>query len=315
MIISASRRTDIPCCYSEWLLNRLRQSFVVVRNPMNHSQLSRIALSPETVDCIVFWTKDPSPMLRKLSEIDSLGYRYYFQFTLTPYTSLEPKLRPKREIIDTFIELSRMLGKKRVVWRYDPIIFGASDGGVIIDVRRHKREFARLCETLCDYTERVTVSIADYYAKLKGFDMRVPTEDEKAELFTFIAETAANCGLEARSCCESDLERFGIKRGGCIDAEIVGHIIGQSVKIPADKNQRPDCLCASSIDIGAYNCCPNGCKYCYANNGELSSLNRYASHDPSSPILIGKISEGERINDRVIKAFCDINSKQTHFNI
>ena len=115
MILSASRRTDIPCYYSEWFMNRIRAGYVLTRNPMNHKQLSRLSLSPDIVDCIVFWTKDVANIIPHLDELDSRGYKYYFQFTLTPYSQdLEPNLRPKFEIEDTFIELSKRIGKDKV---------------------------------------------------------------------------------------------------------------------------------------------------------------------------------------------------------
>lgn len=123
MILSASRRTDIPCYYSEWFINRLKAGYVFTRNPMNHAQISRINLSPDIVDCIVFWTKDPANMLDRLHILDEIGYKYYFQFTLTPYgKEIECSLREKSQIIETFIKLSETIGKDKVLWRYDPII-------------------------------------------------------------------------------------------------------------------------------------------------------------------------------------------------
>lgn len=121
MIISASRRTDIPSYYSEWMLNRLKEKYVLVRNPMNIHQVSKIDLSPNVVDAIVFWTKNPTPMLGRLDELKD--YIYYFQFTLTAYgPDVERNLPSKnRIIIPTFQELSKEIGKEKVVWRYDPI--------------------------------------------------------------------------------------------------------------------------------------------------------------------------------------------------
>ena len=123
MILSISRRTDIPRWYSEWLLRRLRAGEVLVRNPYRPGQLRRVPLSPAVVDAIVFWTKDPAPLLPWLDELDGMGYRYLFQFTLTPYgPEIEPGLRDKRAIVETFQALGRRLGRGRVLWRYDPIL-------------------------------------------------------------------------------------------------------------------------------------------------------------------------------------------------
>jgi hypothetical protein len=121
MIISASRRTDIPSYYSEWFFNRLRGKFVLVRNPMNRHRVSEISLSPDSVDCIVFWSKNPHPMLDKLYLLNC--YPFYFQFTLSSYTTdIETGGPRKREIIETFKTLSDKIGAYRVIWRYDPIL-------------------------------------------------------------------------------------------------------------------------------------------------------------------------------------------------
>ena len=122
MIISASRRTDIPAFYAEWFFNRIKEGYVLVRNPMNYHQVSKISLSPAVVDGIVFWTKNPLPMMTRLDELRE--YPYYFQFTLTPYgKEMEPGLPSKKAVlIPVFRELSRKLGPDRLVWRYDPIL-------------------------------------------------------------------------------------------------------------------------------------------------------------------------------------------------
>ncbi|HAK75122.1 MAG TPA: hypothetical protein DCP36_19100, partial [Sporomusaceae bacterium] len=123
MIISASRRTDIPAFYAEWFINRLKQGSFLVKNPYNGNSISRIVFTRESIDCIVFWTKNAEPMLSKLKTIDAMGYPYYFQFTITPYdTNIEKNLPVKSAIVDTFKRLSATIGRERIVWRYDPII-------------------------------------------------------------------------------------------------------------------------------------------------------------------------------------------------
>ncbi len=122
MILSVSRRTDVPDCYSEWFVNRIKEGFLYVRNPMNAHQVSRISLAPDIVDCIVLWTKNPGNMLDKLEFLKD--YMYYFQFTLTGYgKDIEPNLPDKQEVLlDTFKRLSDKIGRERVIWRYDPIL-------------------------------------------------------------------------------------------------------------------------------------------------------------------------------------------------
>ena len=123
MIISASRRTDIPAFYAEWFANRVREGFVCVRNPMNAHQVSRVSLDPALVDCIVFWTKNPAPMLEHLDAF--AAYPYYFQATLTGYgRDVEGNLPDKHEVLlPAMKELAHRIGPERVVWRYDPILF------------------------------------------------------------------------------------------------------------------------------------------------------------------------------------------------
>ena len=123
MILSVSRRTDIPAFFGEWFLNRLKDGFVCVRNPFNKNMVSKIRLSVNEIDCIVFWTKDATNFTNYLPLIDELGYKYYFQYTITPYgKEIEPNVKDKNQVIDNFINLSKTIGKEKVVWRYDPIL-------------------------------------------------------------------------------------------------------------------------------------------------------------------------------------------------
>ncbi|MFR1517186.1 MAG: DUF1848 domain-containing protein [Clostridia bacterium] len=300
MVLSASRRTDIPCCYSEWFMNRLREGFAYTRNPMNPAQLSRIPLTPEIVDCIVFWTKDAENMLPYLEELDRMGYRYYFQFTVTPYgRTIEKNLRDKIEIEKTFIELSKRIGRERVVWRYDPIVLNET-----ITAVSHKEQFRRLCETLSSYTERVILSYVDLYAKLKTPLLREISQDEMAELSSFIGTTAKEYGLVPQACCEQhDLSRWGIGRASCIDRELIGRICGEPLAIPPDRNQRSGCGCVQSVDIGAYDTCRNGCIYCYANARPETARRRFSALDPHGPLLADRVAPGETIRERTVKSY------------
>lgn len=155
MILSASRRTDIPNYYSEWFFNRIREGFVYVRNPMNAQQVSKIDITPKVVDCIVFWTKNPEPMLDRLDELAS--YKYYFQFTLTGYgKDMECNVPHKKEkMIPIFQELSKKIGTKKVIWRYDPILFTKK-----YTPEYHLKAFEQIATALQGYTEKCVVSFA-----------------------------------------------------------------------------------------------------------------------------------------------------------
>jgi hypothetical protein len=298
MIISASRRTDIPCLFGEWFINRLRAGWVLVRNPMNHAMLSRIPLSPDIVDCIVFWTKDAANIIPRLQTIEDMGYKYYFQFTLTPYGSdIEKNLRGKADIEDTFIELSGRIGKERVLWRYDPVVLNDR-----IDAAYHKERFLRMCEKLYKHTESITISFADIYPKLKTGLLREITDEEIDRLGSFFGRTAKSYGLRAFACCEkTDLTVYGIEKSACINKALIEKICGCPLDLAPDKNQRSGCGCCESIDIGAYNTCPNGCVYCYANSGTAAER-RYKSHDPAGELLCGVVGEGEKITERKVRS-------------
>ena len=158
MIISASRRTDIPTYYSEWFLNRIKDGFVYVRNPMNVHQISKISLSPDVVDGIVFWTKNPVPMLDKLYNLQD--YAYYFQFTVNSYgKDIEANIPSKNDIIvPAFRELSRIIGAEKVIWRYDPIMLTSK-----YTIDYHVNYFNELAKRLSGYTHKCVISFVDFY--------------------------------------------------------------------------------------------------------------------------------------------------------
>jgi len=307
LILSVSRRTDIPCFYADWLYNRLKAGAVYTRNPMNHEQVSKVLLSPEVVDCIVFWSKDPAPLMPYLERIGKMGYAFYFQFTLTPYgRTLEPYLRDKNEIEETFLSLSRRIGKERMLWRYDPVVLNEA-----FTVKYHKEQFVRLCEKLHPYTESVTISFVDLYSKLKTELIRPVSEGEIRELGAYMGQTARNYGLVPKACCEqADLSVFGFEKASCIDKRLIEQLCGCPLDVPVDKNQRPGCGCCESVDIGAYNTCLNGCVYCYASAGEESARKRAARHDPEGELLVGSLLPDEKV---VLRKAKSLKRKQVSF--
>ena len=298
MIISASRRTDIPTYYSEWFFNRLREGYVLVRNPMNARQISWISLSPEAVDGIVFWTKNPVPMLSRLGELEP--YPYYFQFTLTAYgRDVEPNLPGKNGVlIPAFQELSRMAGRERVVWRYDPIFL--SDR---YTVEYHCRYFRVLAAKLGEYTEKCTVSFLDFYRStarnMRSLHIREMTAAQQREMMERFSEIAGEYGLYIDTCSEAiSLEDLGVSHASCVDRERLERIGGYRLKAGRDRNQRKECGCAASVDIGAYDTCGNGCLYCYATDSPPRAAERVRAHRPDSPILFGTIGPEDVIRER-----------------
>ncbi len=302
LILSVSRRTDIPALYSEWFFKRLQEGYVLVRNPMNVHQVSRVSLNPQETDCIVFWTKDPTRMLDNLHILKD--YRYYFQVTITGYgKALEPKLAPKNEIIASFKKLSDCIGKERIIWRYDPIIATKE-----FDEEFHLREFSNLARTLSGYTERCVISFLDLYKKternLRPIGKTLMSEDVMLRLAELISPIAAEYGLFLETCSEKIdlLTPFGIRHGKCIDPSLISQIIGQELDVGKDPNQRLECGCVSSIDIGTYNSCTHGCIYCYANFSQKVVEDQVGLHNPKSPLLIGELGPEDKVIERKMKS-------------
>lgn len=309
MILSVSRRTDIPNYYSDWFFNRIKAGFVYVRNPMNAHQVSKIDITPEVVDCIVFWTKNPQPMLDRLDELAS--YDYYFQFTLTGYgKDIERNVPHKKEkMFPIFQELSEKIGMNRVIWRYDPVIFTNQ-----YTKEYHLKAFEQIATALRGYTEKCVISFVDVYAKnKKNMELLAPYEVDTTELLEFskkIAVIAKDNGMTVGSCAERiDLHECGIEHNCCIDKNLIESIIGCKLKVSKDKNQRQECGCMESVEIGTYNTCKNGCKYCYANYSEESVAKSCSQYNLESPILCGTLDEKDKITERKVKSLKEQDSK------
>jgi len=310
MIVSASRRTDIPACYADWLFHRLDAGFACVRNPMNPRQVSRVSLSAAVVDGFVFWTKNPVPMLNRFHLLQP--YPYYVQFTLTPYgRDLEPGLPSKNDVLlPTFQTLSRMIGPERVIWRYDPIILTPT-----YSVAYHVHYFEAMARRLQGYTQKCVISFVDLYRhlarvsrELQFFPIGLQLQEELAGRF---AEIADRYGLTLETCAETaDLSRFGIGHSCCIDGVLLERLIGQPLELRRDPNQREACGCMASVDIGMYDSCGNGCRYCYGNHSEQAVRCNQMAHDPHSPLLIGTIRPEDVVKERIM-ASC----KQQQLNL
>ncbi|MCI8866227.1 MAG: DUF1848 domain-containing protein [Lachnospiraceae bacterium] len=305
MILSVSRRTDIPNYYSDWFIARIKEGFLYVRNPMNAHQISRIDLSPEVVDCIVFWTKNPANMIEKLGHLEK--YMYYFQFTLTGYgKDVEPNLPNKRkEVIPTFKRLSEKIGKERVIWRYDPILVNKR-----YTMDYHRKAFEEIASNLEDNTEKVVISFVDFYSKTqrntRGLDIRQITNEERVELAGEMARIASKYHLIIETCAEQiNLNEVGILHGSCIDKKRIERLLGCKLIVEKDKNQRGACGCFESVEVGAYNTCLNGCKYCYANFNNSKVEDNVKLYNRDSALLCGKISSDDRITERKMKSMKD----------
>jgi DNA repair photolyase len=301
MIISVSRRTDIPAFYSDWFYNRIKAGFVYVRNPINKNLISKISLLPEDVDCFVFWTKNPNKFIERLSELEK--YKYYFQFTINSYgKDIEPSVPKKKEIIDSFIKLSNVIGKEKVIWRYDPILLNAN-----YNFEYHIKYFEVLAQELNMYTDKCVISFIDLYKKsernLNGYDIKELTSDEILNISKSLKDIATKYNLNLETCAETiELESLNINHNRCIDNILIEKILNKRLKVTKDKNQRDICGCIESIDIGAYNTCRHGCLYCYANFNKEMVIDNFSKHSINSPLIFGDIEVKDVIKERKNKS-------------
>jgi hypothetical protein len=294
LIISASRRTDIPALYSEWFINRIKAGWCLVPNPRNTKQYSLVSLNIADVDFIVFWSKNPAPLFPHLEELDKLGFRYYFQYTVNDYPlALEPNIPSLDSRLATFQQLSRHVTPTRVVWRYDPIIISN-----FTSVQFHIEKFSHIAEKLKGFTERVMVSIVDYYGKTDhhlsqlekeegySFASGDPLLNDSVYLLKELSAIASKNKSEIFTCAEAtDYSQLGVPPGRCIDPDLMLKCWAINLKYKKDAFQRPVCLCAASKDIGINNTCNHGCAYCYATTNYSAAQKRHSEHDPDSPLL------------------------------
>lgn len=306
VIISASRSTDIPAFYGDWFMERLRAGYVKWKSPFGGSP---VFVSFAKTRVFVFWSKNPAPFLPHLDTLDQLDYRYYFLFTLNNYDveGLEPNVPPVDDRIDSFIRLSRRIGKGRVVWRFDPLVL--SDGITIDDLLEKVRYIG---DQVAPFTERLVFSFVDIekYAKVRRnlqagscAGAREFTSEEVAEFCTGLIALNKRWKLSVSACAEpGDLSGYGIGRGQCISYDLLtkefiddvvlrdflsppgqqelagtGTVIDPSLRLK-DSGQRNTCRCIVSKDIGQYSTCPHLCAYCYANSSPVRVSRNYARY-------------------------------------
>lgn len=300
MIISASRRTDIPAAYMEWFTNRLKEGLVLVRNPMQKNMVSKISLQKEDVDAIVFWTKFPAQFL--LHEPALRDYPFYMHYTLNGYDKeIEPGLPNLAKNIDLFKSIADRIGRDRLIWRYSPVLVNAEN-----TLQTHFSRFREIAQQLNGATFRVMISFIDVYDKIKvsmqklGIKELLP--EQKTALLTGFKKIAQENHIELQLCSEAmPASNLEIASGSCIDKTLIEKLCGYRINTSKDKGQRPECLCAQSVDIGAYNTCPLGCAYCYANVQAQSALKNAENHDAQSPLLFGALQEGDTVREKEAK--------------
>lgn len=303
-IISASRRTDIPAFYGHWFMDRVRKGWAGVINPFNSAGYA-VSLALEDVSFIVFWSKNFEPFLKSLDELDEMGYSFYFQFTITGNPDVfEPGPPHWRRTVDTAKKLADRFSPAHVLWRFDPIVLSS-----ITPAEEVMSRFDALSEAMNGAAERCYVSVAQYYRKVLGEARRLNekngiefyvseeelekitsampgakgafrscvSNEEKRRLAGEISAMAVTRGMDVFSCCCEFLEQGGenpVRKASCVDGDLIRKLAREETGVKPGPT-RENCGCAESRDIGAYDTCPHGCGYCYANSNMRKAEENY----------------------------------------
>ncbi|MEF2879735.1 MAG: DUF1848 domain-containing protein [Blautia sp.] len=301
MILNTGGRTDTVQYYTEWLLRRFEEGYVLTRNPLFPSKFQRYELSPDKVDCVVFCSKNYRPILPRLREITD-SFPTYFHYTITAYgKDIEPGVPSIKESMETLIDLSRLVGKQRIAWRYDPVLLTKE-----YTMERHLETFEEMAGVLAPYIDRCIFSFVEMYKKLEtNMPELIPlSQEDMNTLAKGLGSIAQKYGIHIQTCgTNGDYTPYGIHSSGCMTLDILGNANGIVFKNLKHKGLRQGCHCIESRDIGAYDTCLNGCKYCYANKNPKKAFENYKYHDPSSPLLLGHVKPEDTIIQGAQKSF------------
>lgn len=308
MIINTGGRTDTVQYYTKWLLKRFEEGYVYSRNPLFPNKVTRYDLTPDKVDCIQFCSKNYKPILTYLPDIIS-RYHTYFHYTITAYgKDIEPGVPSIGESIETLKRLSAIVGKQRIAWRYDPLLLTEK-----YTIETHFQTFERMARELSPYVDRCIFSFVEMYKKLEtNMPELIPLTDyDKDALAKGLGAIATEYGLYIQTCgTNGDYMRYGIHPSGCMTLDMMGKANGVTFKNLKHKGMRQGCHCIESRDIGAYDTCMNGCKYCYANKRPDKAFENFKLHDPESPLLLGHLKDTDTLIQGAQKPFIVLSSKQ-----
>ena len=295
MIINTGARTDTAQWYAPWLLRRFEEGFVFVRNPLFPHKVSRLELDPAVVDCVEFCSKNYAPLLPRLREITA-RFNTHFHYTITAYgRDIEPLVPSIEDSVQILYDLESIVGVRRICWRYDPVLLTEK-----YTIARHLETFGWLCDQLAGHVDRCIFSFVERYQKLEqNFpELEYTSAQDKDTLAAGLGRIAAEHGIPIQTCGNNGLwPQYGIASSGCTTLAMLGAANGVEFKDLKHKGQRAGCGCFESRDIGAYDSCPNGCRYCYANRSPQKALDNYRNnHDPESPLLLGHLADGDEVS-------------------
>lgn len=308
MILNVGMRTDLVNYYGEWLENRFRAGFVYSRNPLFPNKVTKYLLSPDKIDAILFCSKNYAPFLHRLEDI-ARDYRLYCHYTITAYgRDVEPNVPDLATSVETLLAVEKIVGKERLAWRYDPVLLTPN-----YSAGTHLATFERLCRALAGHVDRCIFSFVDMYAKLeRNMPELIPlTAEQKTALAKGLGEIAGKFGIPIQTCGEQgDYSAFGIQSSACVTLGMLGRANHCTFGNIRHLGNRRGCSCIQSRDIGWYDTCPNGCRYCYANKSREAVKANIALHDPSSPLLIGNLLPEDTLIDGNQTSFLKSGNRQ-----
>jgi hypothetical protein len=302
MILNTGSRTDIPAFFSEWFFNRIREGYVLVRNPYYPQMVTKYLLNPNLVDCINFCTKNPAPSFSRIHELDMFGQFWYV--TITPYgKDIEPRVPAVESVIRSFRQLSEIVGLNRIGWRYDPVFLTGKYSS-----EYHIASFEKMAAELSGYTDVCVISFLDLYEKTKR-NFPAGKEVEQKDRITLgkaFCAIGREYGITIKSCAEGmELSSYGVDCSGCLTREVLERAVCRKLHPGINTSTRRSCSCLLNCDIGVYNTCGHGCVYCYANFNQNTVRKNSELHDSLSPFLIGTWREGDVVTNARQRSLCD----------
>ena len=293
MILNVSGRTDIVAFYTKWFINRYKEGYIDVRNPYYPKQVSRIYI--DNVDLILFCTKNPTPIIKYLKNIDK---PIVFHITITPYNKdIEPNITDKSKIIESIKKISNIISKDNIYIRYDPIFISDK-----YNIEYHKKAFNKMCTLLDGYIKKIIVSFLDEYKNVKKnkniLKYKILTKEDYKEIGVSFSNIAKSHNMTVQTCFEQqNLVEYGFIKGECLSHELAYKLTGKSYKSWSARKGKK-CNCVEMVDIGSYNTCNHLCKYCYANFEEKEIKNNIKKHNINSSLLIGELEQDDIIKER-----------------
>ena len=278
-------RTDIIQYYSQWLENRFNEGFLYTRNPAYPTKVHKILLDHDHIDAIMFTSKNFIPGMELIKKLDK-EYPCLYHYTITAYEKdIEPGVPDYVARVANIKELSSIVGKEKVFWRYDPVLLTDK-----YNLLYHQAAFRISCSCFGSYINRCIYSYVNLYEKTKRHmpELEPWTDSKKRQVAVVLGQEAQYYDIPIQTCnCNLDLTEYGVGKSGCITKEIITNVLGLNVKDKKPNGSLGCGFCYPVVNIGEYNTCMNKCKYCYASSDFRACEDNFNKHDPNSPYLIG----------------------------